>query len=199
MRKLVFPNNHSRPGTSWRCAGSRSRAPWARSWPQRSSGRCSPTSGVWSLPAGLTLGLALSVASTVVLLRARAAAQARVGRGRIAVGWLIVEDLVMVLALVLLPALAETFGGTSAGVVGAAAAGRSAWILLALTLAKVALFVAFALIVGSRVVPWALERSRAPARASCSRCRCSRSPSASRTAPRSCSGSRSHWERSSRA
>ena len=113
----------------------------------------------WSLPAGLTLGLALSVASTVVLLRAlEQQRKLESAEGRIAVGWLIVEDLVMVLALVLLPALAETFGGTSAGVVGAAAAGRSAWILLALTLAKVALFVAFALIVGTRVVPWALER-----------------------------------------
>ena len=113
----------------------------------------------WSLPAGLTFGLALSVASTVVLLRAlEQQRKLESAEGRIAVGWLIVEDLAMVLALVLLPALAGTFGGTSAGVVGTAAGGRSPWILLALTLAKVVLFVAIALIVGTRVVPWALER-----------------------------------------
>ena len=67
----------------------------------------------WSPGAGLVFGLALSVASTVVLLRAL---QERrlidTERGRIAVGWLIVEDLAMVLALVLLPALAGVLGGS---------------------------------------------------------------------------------------
>lgn len=65
----------------------------------------------WSLGAGLVFGLALSVASTVVLLRAlEARGLLESGDGRIAVGWLIVEDLVIVLALVLLPALAEPLG-----------------------------------------------------------------------------------------
>ena len=113
----------------------------------------------WSLAAGLTFGLALSVASTVVLLRAlEQLHKLESPEGRIAVGWLIVEDLTMVLALVLLPALAETFGGTSTDVIGSTASGQDPWILLALTLAKVTLFVAVALIVGKRVVPWALER-----------------------------------------
>jgi monovalent cation:H+ antiporter-2, CPA2 family len=66
----------------------------------------------WGLGAGLVLGLSLSVASTVVLLRALEDRNAvATSRGRIAVGWLIVEDLVMVLALVLLPAFAEPLGG----------------------------------------------------------------------------------------
>jgi CPA2 family monovalent cation:H+ antiporter-2 len=113
----------------------------------------------WALPAGLTFGLALSVASTVVLLRSlEQQRKVESAEGRIAVGWLIVEDLAMVLALVLLPAFAETFGGDTADVVGVAAGSRSPWIVLPLTLAKVALFVAVALIVGKRVVPWALER-----------------------------------------
>jgi CPA2 family monovalent cation:H+ antiporter-2 len=63
----------------------------------------------WSLGAGLVFGLSLSVASTVVLLRAlEAQKRLESSEGRIAVGWLIVEDLVMVLALVLLPALAQS-------------------------------------------------------------------------------------------
>jgi CPA2 family monovalent cation:H+ antiporter-2 len=98
----------------------------------------------WSLIGGFVFGLALSVASTVVLLRAM---QERrlidTERGKIAVGWLIVEDLVMVLALVLLPALAE--GGGNLG-----------WALV-VTLAKVGAFVAFMLIVGRRLVPWLLH------------------------------------------
>ena len=70
----------------------------------------------WSGGAGLVFGLALSVASTVVLLRAlQERRQIETERGRIAVGWLIVEDLAMVLALVLLPAVAGALGGTSSG------------------------------------------------------------------------------------
>ncbi|HAX21351.1 MAG TPA: cation:proton antiport protein, partial [Hydrogenophaga sp.] len=70
----------------------------------------------WPTLQGIVFGLALSVASTVVLLRAmedRRLLETR--RGKIAVGWLIVEDLVMVVALVLLPALAESMGGGEAG------------------------------------------------------------------------------------
>ena len=105
----------------------------------------------WPLMGGIVFGLALSVASTVVLLRALQGADlVETRRGRIAVGWLIVEDLVMVLALVLLPALAEVLNGADAN------AGASALIApLVGTLLKVAGFVALMLVVGRRVIPWA--------------------------------------------
>jgi monovalent cation:H+ antiporter-2, CPA2 family len=81
----------------------------------------------WSFGAGLVFGLALSVASTVVLLRALEERNALdSGPGRIAVGWLIVEDLAMVLALVLLPALAGILAGTREGWRGRSPAGPSA-------------------------------------------------------------------------
>jgi CPA2 family monovalent cation:H+ antiporter-2 len=76
--------------------------------------------------------------------------------GRIAVGWLIVEDLVMVLALVLLPALAGALGGDARGL-AAQFAGGSVATALALTIGKVALFVALVFLVGTRVVPWILQ------------------------------------------
>src|SRR5688572_25544564 len=96
----------------------------------------------WSFGQGLVFGLSLSVASTVVLLRAleeRNALQS--SEGKIAVGWLIVEDLAMVLALVLLPALAEPLGG-DASKVNAHTGSQNTWLALAITLAKVAGFVA---------------------------------------------------------
>jgi CPA2 family monovalent cation:H+ antiporter-2 len=108
----------------------------------------------WTLGAGIVFGLALSVASTVVLLRALQERRLiETDRGRIAVGWLIVEDLAMVLALVLLPALSGILGGEApppgpGGIAGA----------FAMTLGKVAAFVAFMLIVGRRVIPWILHR-----------------------------------------
>ena len=106
----------------------------------------------WSHGAGLMFGLALSVASTVVLLRALEERRLlETGKGRIAIGWLIVEDLAMVLALVLLPALAGTLGGESSGE-------QNVWLALLLTLGKVAGFVAVMLIVGRRAIPWVLER-----------------------------------------
>ena len=108
----------------------------------------------WSLGAGLVFGLALSVASTVVLLRALQERRLiETKRGRIAVGWLIVEDLVMVLTLVLLPALAGLLGGEGAGAPGLADVAATT----AITIAKVAAFVAIMLIVGKRVVPWVLH------------------------------------------
>ncbi len=112
----------------------------------------------WGLGAGLVFGLSLSVASTVVLLRAleqRNALQSP--EGRIAVGWLIVEDLAMVLALVLLPVFADSLGGTSRGLAGAVAP-QGMLLAIGLTLGKVALFVGLALVVGTRVVPWLLAR-----------------------------------------
>jgi len=96
----------------------------------------------WTLGGGLVLGLALSVASTVVLLRALEAQDMLDSmNGRIAVGWLIVEDLVMVLALVLLPAFAGPLGGQSPGS-AAGAVGNNLLVTLGLTLGKVAAFVA---------------------------------------------------------
>lgn len=106
----------------------------------------------WGLLAGFVFGLALSVASTVVLLRALQARNLiETERGRVAVGWLIVEDLVTVLALVLLPALASVMNGTAQG--GAA----SLYGPLIGTLLKVAGFIALMLIVGRRIIPAALH------------------------------------------
>ncbi|WP_417281697.1 cation:proton antiporter [Azospirillum himalayense] len=114
----------------------------------------------WSLGAGLVLGLSLSVASTVVLLKAlEERDMLNTAEGRVAVGWLIVEDLAMVLALVLLPALAEVLGGHAPGAAGGAAGGHGAgsdgpiWLTLALTLGKVAAFSVLAIVLGPRVVP----------------------------------------------
>jgi len=100
----------------------------------------------WPFLGGLVFGLALSVASTVVLLRALQERRiVETERGRIAVGWLIVEDLVMVLALVMLPALAGADGGTALG------------LTLGVTMVKVAVFVVLMLVVGRRMIPWLLH------------------------------------------
>src|SRR5690606_8153591 len=111
----------------------------------------------WSIGAGIIFGLCLSVASTVVLLRALEDRNALDRpNGRIAVGWLIVEDLAMVLVLVLLPAFAQLSGAS-----GAASAGTPMEELvttLALTLAKVMAFIALAVALGPRVVPWMLRQ-----------------------------------------
>jgi len=111
----------------------------------------------WSFGAGLVFGLALSVASTVVLLRALEARNSlQSDDGRIAIGWLIVEDLVMVLTLVLLPALAGPLGGQVDESHGAASG--NLWVTLGLTLGKVVVFVALMLVVGTRLFPWLLKR-----------------------------------------
>ena len=110
----------------------------------------------WPLGSGIVFGLALSVASTVVLLRAlenRGALESV--NGRIAVGWLVVEDLVMVLVLVLLPPLSGWLGGNATAPAGAAG-DRSALTTLALTLGQVGVFVALMLVVGRRLFPWLL-------------------------------------------
>ncbi len=106
----------------------------------------------WSLGAALVFGLALSVASTVVLLKAleqRGVLDSM--NGRIAVGWLVVEDLAMVLVLVLLPALAPMLGGAAG-----TSAGGNLWLALGRTLLEVTLFVALMLVVGRRLFPWLL-------------------------------------------
>ncbi|MBM3223555.1 MAG: cyclic nucleotide-binding domain-containing protein [Candidatus Tectomicrobia bacterium] len=112
----------------------------------------------WGVGAGVVLGLSLSVASTVVLLKALEERNAvTTVNGRIAIGWLIVEDLAMVLALVLLPAFATALGG-QAGTEAHAAASHGWAVTLGITLAKVAAFVALALLVGPRVLPWLLHQ-----------------------------------------
>ena len=102
----------------------------------------------WPVQAGLVFGLALSVASTVVLLRSLQERHLlNTERGKIAVGWLIVEDLMMVLTLVLLPAIAPLF--TSGEKISLRRTGAE----FGMTIAKVAVFVIVMLVVGRRVIP----------------------------------------------
>ncbi|KQV99767.1 YbaL family putative K(+) efflux transporter [Rhizobacter sp. Root1221] len=116
----------------------------------------------WNLGAGLVFGLALSVASTVVLLRAlEARGVLESVNGRIAVGWLVVEDLAMVLVLVLLPPLAGLLGGDPAPA-ALAEPGRGIAVTLGLTLAKVSVFMALMLVVGRWAFPkllWLVART----------------------------------------
>ena len=108
----------------------------------------------WGLGAGLVFGLALSVASTVVLVRAlqeRKILESE--RGKIAVGWLIVEDLVMVLALVLLPALAPAL------VADTRLPASEIATTIGLTMLKVAAFVAVMVVAGRRVIPWIMHHA----------------------------------------
>ncbi|GAB3440488.1 monovalent cation:proton antiporter-2 (CPA2) family protein [Insolitispirillum peregrinum] len=116
----------------------------------------------WGWGAALLLGLALSTASTVVLLRALQDQRILdTSRGRIAVGWLVVEDLAMVLALVLLPAFAGAMGGTDSVATHDPIADyfQLNWVgVLALTLGKVVAFVVVMLVVGRRVIPWVLHQ-----------------------------------------
>jgi CPA2 family monovalent cation:H+ antiporter-2 len=105
----------------------------------------------WPIESGLIFGLALSVASTVVLLKALQERHiVQTERGRIAVGWLIVEDLAMVLALVLLPVAAQALQGNGGDQ-------ATTWGLVLTTIFKVGAFIAFMLIVGRRVIPWVLH------------------------------------------
>jgi monovalent cation:H+ antiporter-2, CPA2 family len=107
----------------------------------------------WSLGAGIIFGLSLSVASTVVLLRAlEDRDMIKSNDGRIAIGWLVVEDLLMVLTLVLLPALTGVLGGDLPNNSG------SLWLALGITIGKVVLFIGLMLIVGVRFFPWLLSR-----------------------------------------
>ncbi|NKN36625.1 sodium:proton antiporter [Agrobacterium sp. a22-2] len=118
----------------------------------------------WPLGGSLVFGLALSVASTVVLLKALQERRlVETERGKIAVGWLIVEDLAMVLALVLIPAFASISGEASH------ADPLAVWVehmlgldfgiggIIAVTLFKVALFVGVMLVIGGRFIPWTLH------------------------------------------
>ncbi len=110
----------------------------------------------WSLGGALVFGLCLSVASTVVLLRAlEAKGLLKSINGQIAVGWLVVEDLVMVLVLVLLPALAGVLTAAGGGATVTTSTSEI-WEAVGLTLAKVTAFVVIMLVVGRRVLPKAL-------------------------------------------
>lgn len=107
----------------------------------------------WSVGAGLVLGLSLSCASTVVLLKAlESRGLLETMNGRIAVGWLIVEDLVTVLILVLLPSFATMLGGSN----GTGSATDPLWHTIGVTLLLVSSFIALMLIVGRRLLPWLL-------------------------------------------
>ena len=113
----------------------------------------------WDTGAGIVFGLALSTASTVVLLRALQERRlVTSGRGRIAVGWLIVEDIAMVLTLVLLPVVAS-FLDTGADVVpGFSPRLSDVALKLATTLLQVGAFLVIMMVVGRRVIPWILHR-----------------------------------------
>ncbi|MEB6481394.1 cation:proton antiporter [Acinetobacter vivianii] len=109
----------------------------------------------WSFGSALIFGLSLSCASTVVLLKAlgdRGLLDSV--NGKIAVGWLLVEDLVMVLALVLLPATAVLLGGQA---LPGTDSSQSIWITIGITLLKVTGFIAFMLIIGKRLVPMIMQ------------------------------------------
>jgi CPA2 family monovalent cation:H+ antiporter-2 len=119
----------------------------------------------WSWGTGLVFGLSLSVASTVVLLRAlddRGILES--ADGRIAVGWLIVEDIATVVALVVLPVLAGSLGAVPPETVAAAAqhgapdAAQGLWRTLGITFVKLTLFIALMLVVGRRFIPFLLGR-----------------------------------------
>ena len=108
----------------------------------------------WSFGSALVFGLSLSCASTVVLLKALGdRGLLNSVNGKIAVGWLLVEDLVMVLVLVLLPATAALLGGEAL----TGGADDNIWLTLGITLLKVVGFIAFMLIIGKRLVPMIMQ------------------------------------------
>ncbi|MEO8652386.1 MAG: YbaL family putative K(+) efflux transporter [Hyphomicrobiaceae bacterium] len=112
----------------------------------------------WSIGAGVLFGLALSVASTVVLLRALQERRLlTTERGHIAVGWLIVEDIAMVFALVLIPALVPLLDGSIQRNAAFGLGSSQVVATIALTIAKVLAFVAVMMIVGRRLIPWMLH------------------------------------------
>ena len=112
----------------------------------------------WSLSAGLVFGLSLSVASTVVMLRTLQANNALdTPDGKITIGWTIVEDLAMVLALVLLPAFFGPTPGNSAE--PAHTEEGPVWLSLGMALGKVTVFIALMLVFGTRVFPWMLKQT----------------------------------------
>jgi CPA2 family monovalent cation:H+ antiporter-2 len=119
----------------------------------------------WSSGAGIVFGLALAISSTVVVLRTLQERRLlETQRGRLAVGWLVVQDLAVVLALVLLPPLAGILGGEDTSTTHDAT-GLTAWLVepatvpsaLLITFAKLATFAVLMLVVGRRLIPWILH------------------------------------------
>lgn len=109
----------------------------------------------WHWGAGLVFGLSLSCASTVVLLKAlESRGLLDTMNGRIAVGWLVVEDLATVLVLVLLPPLAGVLGGTVLH--QASTSSAELWWTIGQTLLQVAAFIVVMLVAGRKVLPWLL-------------------------------------------
>ncbi len=107
----------------------------------------------WSLGGALVFGLSLACASTVVVLKSlEARSLLETMNGRIAVGWLVVQDLATVLVLVLLPPLAGVLGGPSTGLAQA----QPLWVTVGQTLLQVSAFIALMLVVGRRALPWLL-------------------------------------------
>ncbi len=107
----------------------------------------------WSVGGSLIFGLSLACASTVVLLKSLEARNLlSTMNGRIAVGWLVVQDLVTVLVLVLLPPLAGVLGSTTAVVEST----TPLWMTIGKTLLQVSAFIALMLVVGRRALPWLL-------------------------------------------
>jgi CPA2 family monovalent cation:H+ antiporter-2 len=115
----------------------------------------------WSFIGSIIFGLSLSVASTVVLLRAlEARGLLETANGQIAVGWLVVEDLVMVLALVLVPVMASIYGGDTANAQNTSTS--DVLRLIGITLAKITAFIVLMLVVGKRLLPkmlWVVAKS----------------------------------------
>jgi len=113
----------------------------------------------WGDAAGIIFGFCLSVASTVVLLRALTErGELATTQGHTAVGWLVIEDMAMVVALVLVPVLAAvTQERPAAGLVIGIGGAQGVALMLLITLGKVAIFVVLMLVVGARVLPWALS------------------------------------------
>jgi CPA2 family monovalent cation:H+ antiporter-2 len=120
----------------------------------------------WTSAAGLVFGLSLSVASTVVLLRAlQERGEIDTKNGQIAIGWLVVEDIAMVIAIVLLPAVAAVLTGHETSQLPGPVTAGEIGTAIALTLGKVALFIAGMFVVGSRFFPWLIrqvERENSP-------------------------------------
>ncbi len=111
----------------------------------------------WGLFTGIVFGLSLSTASTVVLLRALEERQLiESQRGQIAIGWLIVEDLAMVLTLVLLPAAASIINNPESS-----ASTSELLMSLGVTIGKVVAFILIMIFIGRRVIPWLLARTAA--------------------------------------
>ncbi|MBB4076119.1 CPA2 family monovalent cation:H+ antiporter-2 [Bartonella fuyuanensis] len=116
----------------------------------------------WSFSGSLIFGLALSIASTVIMLRALQEHHLiETEKGRIAVGWLIIEDLAMVLILVLIPSLASALSNTRKEALDPLVQwlDLSIWGIFGLTIMKVIIFIALMLVIGRRIIPWLLKMS----------------------------------------